>query len=201
MGIKCPRNDGTNPHCNRESLNIRGFKMHMTRQHGGYTEDEITAALSQLEPSSETQADFASIEPFFPERTQGDAPARDSVPRERTSDTRKPRQSSQSKALNQKLNECIDLTVKHLMGTIEDEEKKVLATKRGEITMAAFGANFNFDEKIVSFESKWMLMVMVALLYLLPNMPTAKTMFAMVREKQRKDAEKKAEATNGTSHP
>lgn len=196
MGIKCPSEGESRKRlCEREMETLSGFKRHMTRWHGGYTEEQIQAAISQLEPSGETQAEFADVSSEFPARVEGEAGTREETQRQRTDVSRKPRQSSQSKALNQKLNECIDLTVKHLMGTIKEEEKDELNTKRGELVMASFGAQFNFDDKIVAFESKWMLILMLIALYLVPNLPTAKTMMSMYKEKQKKEAEKK-EAVN-----
>lgn len=190
MGIKCPsEGEGRKRLCEREMETLSGFKRHMTRWHGGYTEEQIQAAISQLEPSGETQAEDVSSD--FPARVEGEAGNREETQRQRVDVSRKPRQSSQSKALNQKLNECIDLTVKHLMGTIKEEEKDELNTKRGELVMASFGAQFNFDDKIVAFESKWMLIVMLIALYLVPNLPTAKTMMSMYKEKQKKEADKK----------
>lgn len=191
MGIKCPsEGEGRKRLCEREMETLSGFKRHMTRWHGGYTEEQIQAAISQLEPSGETQAEFADVSSDFPARVEGEAANREETQRQRADVSRKPRQSSQSKALNQKLNECIDLTVKHLMGTIKEEEKDELNTKRGELVMASFGAQFNFDEKIVAFESRWMLIVMLIALYLVPNLPTAKTMMNMYKEKQKKEAQK-----------
>lgn len=192
MGIKCPsEGEGRKRLCEREMETLSGFKRHMTRWHGGYTEEQIQTAISQLEPSGETKAQFADVSTDFPARADGETASREETQRQRADASRKPRQSSQSKALNQKLNECIDLTVKHLMGTIKDEEKDELNTKRGELVMASFGAQFNFDDKIMAFESKWMLIVMLIALYLVPNLPTAKTMMNMYKEKQKKEVEKK----------
>lgn len=192
MGIKCPsEGEGRKRLCEREMETLSGFKRHMTRWHGGYTEEQIQTAISQLEPSGEPQVQFADVSTDFPARADGEAASREETQRQRSEASRKPRQSSQSKALNQKLNECIDLTVKHLMGTIKEEEKDELNVKRGELVMASFGAQFNFDDKIMAFESKWMLIVMLIALYLVPNLPTVKTMMSMYKEKQKKEADKK----------
>lgn len=71
MSFPCPYlgTEQATPHCKRPSLNIRGLKTHLTRQHGGWTTDQIQAALEANPPMPEaTEADVE----LFPD---GNAPS------------------------------------------------------------------------------------------------------------------------------
>lgn len=154
----CPDcTDGESP---RVFTSLGGWKSHMQTQHGGLVdsgEPESSAA-----PSPETGA--------------GAVPA--PVPP-------KPKKlSNSSRELNKKLNDCINLVMKHFIKGLDDLEMERLEVLRNEVSMAWMGVEFDFDDKLVTISGKWAALVVITALYILPQLPTMKQMLAKVKEQR-----------------
>jgi len=124
------------------------WQSHMQKEHGGYTEDNS-------DDSTPPAAPAAPVEPVQP----------------------KPKKlSSKSRELNDKLNECINLCIKHFMSGIDEQEKQRLETLRGEVSMGFMGVQFDFEEKLVTVSGRWAAIIVILALYILPQLPTFKQM-------------------------
>ena len=185
--------------CDRmvKATSLSGWKRHMTRKHGGYESDALAAIIAanpQQESPSTTQAEFHEVLPDFPERLAPEAAERElrQARTPRAEGEKKKKISTRSKELNSKVDQCIDLLAKHMMGQSKPGDPERLSELRGEIVAASFGAQFDFDdEKIVGFTGRFWLIIVIILLYLGPNLPTTTVLLQKMQEQRKAQAEKK----------
>lgn len=142
---------------------LEAWKDHMQREHGGYTSSEVAAG--QPERSEKLEGSMAS-----PLMTPPPA-------------VKPKRLSARARELNDKLNRCISLVLKHMISGISEDERLQLEAARTEITEAFVGIEFDFEERLISLSGKWAVLVVLVLLYTLPSLPTMKEAIAKVSEK------------------
>jgi hypothetical protein len=167
------------PDCKEPELTfetLEAWKDHMQRQHGGYTTSEVAAG----QPERPEKADGGANQP---------APAAPTLVKPK-------RLSAKARELNDKLNRCISLVLKHMLSGINEEERLQLEAARTEITEAFIGIEFDFEERLISLNGKWAVLVVLVLLYTLPSLPTMKEAIAKASAK----AKEKAEAKKGGTH-
>ncbi|SRR6266576_1920906 len=147
------------PHCDPEQTfeTLEAWKGHMAKEHGGYTSSEVAAGQPE-------------------ERAGGLAGS--------TPPAAKPKRlSARARELNDKLNRCISLVVKHIISGVTETERQELEDLRTVITEAFVGIEFDFEERLISLTGKWAVLVVLVLLYALPSLPSMKEAIAKAREK------------------
>lgn len=160
--VVCP----TCPDAAFESL--EQWKDHMQHEHGGYTAEEVSEGLGAS--SSNTSSDDASLD-------KGGTPMDTSRP------TKPKKLSAKARELNEKVNRCISLILKHLISGITEAEQQELEQSRADVTQAFVGIEFDFEERIFSLSGRWAIIVAIILLYTVPALPSMKDALAKVRQK------------------
>jgi hypothetical protein len=159
----CPQEDGAECPGGQRFESLGGFKYHMSKLHGGYTASDVSPS-----PPSEREA----------AADKGSAPAR---PR---------RMSARNRELNDKINEALNLCVKHFVDGLDEPERQRLGVLRGEVLVAVAGIEFDFEERLISLRSKWVIVAVLAALYVLPQLPSLKEVIARSKAKPKPDEEK-----------
>lgn len=140
------------------------FKAHMMKVHGGWSEDN--------------SGDGDGTPP--PVITPSQQPPSVSQP--------KPKKlSTSSRALNEKLNRCFTLCLKHFMKGLDEVETAELSTLRAEVTEGLMGIQIDFDDKLVSVSGRWAAIIAVLGIWILPQLPT----FSEMKERAAQQSEKK----------
>jgi hypothetical protein len=148
---------------------LEAWKDHMTREHGGYTSSEVASGQATSKEPGTSGGAGTSSNPSTP------AP--------------KPKRISQrARELNDKLNRCVSLVIKHLMSGIDEDERKEMEVLRTAITEAFVGVEFDFEERLVSLSGKWAVLVVLILLFILPALPSMKESIgkALAKARQKK---------------
>lgn len=140
----------------KEFSTAAGWRSHMNAQHGGVISAEIPA----------------------PEKGGGNV-----VPITAATTPKPKRMSAKTRELNDKTNRAINLVLKHFMTGLSEDELGELGTLRGEVATALCGIEFDFDDKLISFSSKWAILIVVVALFVLPQLPSLKEMVASVKQK------------------
>lgn len=154
------------PDCEPEQKfeTLEQWKDHMQKEHGGYTSSEVAEG---VEVNGQRPADKGA------DTGKGSAAP---LP--------KPKKlTARARDLNEKTNRCVSLVVKHLVSGVTSAELEELETLRTAITEAFIGIEFDFEEKLFSLTGKWAVLVVLALLYLLPQVPSMKESIAKAVEK------------------
>jgi|SRR5690348_2737743 len=136
---------------------IEQWKDHMQKEHGGFTSSEMQ------------DGQVASEQPSTPAQ-----PAERPKPK---------RMSARARELNDKVNRCVSLIVKHIVSGISEQEREELDEKRTSITEAFIGIEFDFEERLFALSGKWAVLAVLVLLYLLPQIPSMKESIAKVKQK------------------
>lgn len=156
--------------CNgRHFYTAAEFKSHMQRKHGG-----LEVSSSDVEPIEAGQGDSAADTP-------GGRPASttSALP-----EAPKPKKlSAKARELNDKLNEAINLCIKHFIDGLTEGDTERLSVLRGEVSTAVIGVEFDFEQRLFAVSGKIALAITVAALYVLPRLPTLKQMAAKSKEK------------------
>jgi hypothetical protein len=160
--LVCPDCDG------RKFYTLAEFRSHMQRKHGGMVVD-----------GAEPESPEGNAEPVTPIQTE-EHPATVEQPKPK-------RLSGKARELNDKLNEAINLVVKHFIDGLNDFELDRLSLLRGEVSAAVVGVEFDFEQRLFSVSGKIALAITVACLYVLPKLPNFKQMAAKAKEKADKD--------------
>lgn len=145
------------------------FKSHMQRKHGG-----LEVSSSDVEPIEAGQGDNTADTP-------GGRPASttSALP-----EAPKPKKlSAKARELNDKLNEAINLCIKHFIDGLTEADTERLSVLRGEVSTAVIGVEFDFEQRLFAVSGKIALAITVAALYVLPRLPTLKQMAAKSKEK------------------
>ena len=137
---------------------IEQWKDHMQKHHGGFT-------------SSEMQDGQVT-----PEGTE-----RQTV-QEQTPRPKPKRMSQRARELNDKVNRCVSIIVKHIVSGINDAEREELETNRSAITEAFVGIEFDFEERLFSITGKWAVLAVLVMLYILPQIPSMKESIAKAKQ-------------------
>ena len=166
----CPHDDKHGPFETLEQ-----WKDHMVKEHGGYTSSEVAAGQPT---ATKDEGD-----------TAGRAGSTVSPPKPK-------RMSARARELNDKLNRCVSLVLKHVISGITEEERAEMETARTQITEAFVGVEFDFEERLVSLSGKWAVLIVLVLLYTLPSLPTMKEQIAKAI-RARQEAKPKV---NGAAH-
>lgn len=148
-------------HPDQEFDSSAGWRYHMQKFHGGVTGSDTDA------PST---------------------PLSDNAPSKVAARPRK--LSAKSRELNEKMNKCCNLAVKHLVDGINEKEQEELGVLRGELFMAILGIEFNFDDKLIAISNKWILVLVLVALYLVPNMPSFKDQMETIKRKIKESRDK-----------
>jgi hypothetical protein len=154
------------PTCEPEEIfpSIEQWKEHMQKQHGGYTSSEVSSGLGEPQKGEEGSADTGKV--------SGKAPPP------------KPKRLSQrARELNDKVNRCVSLVIKHIISGITEEERQQMESLRTDVTEAFVGIEFDFEERLFSLQGKWAVLVVLVLLYTLPSIPSMKEAIAKAKEK------------------
>lgn len=164
--LVCPESD-----CNgKPYYSLAEFRSHMQRKHGG-----IAVPSSEVDalPSSDVDESTSS-------GNNGHRPSEStSVP------LPKPKKlSAKARELNDKLNEAINLVIKHFIDGLSELEVERLGTLRGEVSAAVVGVEFDFENRLFSVSGKVALAITVAALYVLPKLPTLKQIQAKAKEQR-----------------
>jgi hypothetical protein len=163
----CPAEEGIECPGGQRFESLGGFKSHMSKFHGGYTASDVSvSSASEREAGADTG--------------RGSAPAR---PR---------RMSARNRELNDKVNEALNLCVKHFVDGLDEPERQRLGVLRGEVLVAVAGVEFDFEERLISLRSKWVIVAVLAALYVLPQLPSLKEVIARSKAKPKPDEEEKA---------
>jgi hypothetical protein len=159
------------PHCDPEEKfeTLEAWKDHMQREHGGYTSSEVASGQAATEEAGAGA------------RTPPPAPAKPK------------RMSAKARELNDKLNRCISLVLKHVISGITEEERQEMERSRTELTEAFIGIEFDFEERLFSLSGKWAVLVALVLLYTLPALPSMREAIAKSREKSKEKSKEKKE--------
>ena len=131
---------------------LQRLKTHMAKEHGGYDSSDIASAVPQR-PIEETGG-------VTPKAQEGAPPS----PPKKT--------SRLNRELNEAMNEGLTLCVRHMTAGLDEIQKARLAEITGKITTAVMGVEFDFEQKIVSVSGKFWLILGLALLYVVPRLPT-----------------------------
>lgn len=147
------------------------FKGHMQRKHGG-----LEVSSSDVEPIEAGQGDSTVDSPNGrPASTTSALP-----------ETPKPKKlSAKARELNDKLNEAINLCIKHFIDGLTEADTERLSVLRGEVSTAVIGVEFDFEQRLFAVSGKIALAITVAALYVLPRLPTLKQMAAKSKEKDK----------------
>lgn len=136
------------------------FKQHMMKVHGGWSEDN-----SGSEPESAPPV----VQTTQPPPVQ-----------------KAKKLSTKSRELNDKLNRCFSLCLKHFMKGLDASEQQELTTLRAEVTEGLMGIQIDFDDKLVSVSGRWAAIIAVLGIWILPQLPTFTEM--KERAKEQSDA-------------
>ncbi len=151
----CPVEEGLACPGERKFESLGGFKYHMSQQHGGYTASDVASA----------------------------APVGAGAGDQRGAPALKPRRmSAKNRELNDKVNEALNLCVKHFVDGLDETEKQRLGALRGEVLVAVAGVEFDFEERLISLSSKWAIIIVLAALYVLPQLPSLREVIAKSRK-------------------
>lgn len=140
------------------------FKQHMMKVHGGWSEDNSGG----------------DIETPPPAVTAAQPPTQAPKPK---------KLSTASRELNNKLNRCFSLCLKHFMKGLDEVETAELTTLRAEVTEGLMGIQIDFDDKLVSVSGRWAAIIAVLGIWILPQLPT----FSEMKERAAQQQEKKDE--------
>lgn len=145
---------------------LEEWKQHMQKEHGGYTSSEVGASLPQAGTSGgagESRSDGLETPALKPKRLTGKA-----------------------RELNDKLNRCISLCVKHLISGITEQEREELERLRTDVQEALVGIQLDFEERMFQLSGWWAAALVLAGLYVLPSLPTMKEAVATAKERAAK---------------
>lgn len=177
------------PQCGKRFRKLDRLKDHMTSSHGGFTASEIAA--SGVDPENQ---DAARVD--APTAVEGHFELTPDSPEVRSPS--EPRRSTRhNRELNVKINSAIDTIVEKALGMpVSNERMEELKQTRADIRNAAFGLEFDFDEKVTKkVSSKWILVLLIVALYVLPYMPPIPIQ-KLVAELKAGSGKKKAVASN-----
>ena len=154
------------PDCDPEQKfdTLEAWKEHMQKEHGGYTSSEVASGLPR-EAGAESRPQpgtTAAVSPAKPKRL-----------------------SSRARELNDKVNRCVSLVIKHVISGVTDEERQEIERLRADVTEAFVGIEFDFEERLFSLSGKWAVLAVMVLLYTLPSIPSMKEAIAKAREKNK----------------
>jgi len=136
----------------------------MQREHGGYTSSEIDESLPEsTTPSADGERTGS--------RSDADGTA-----------VKPKRLSARARELNDKFNEALNLILKHFLEGLSEQELTRLAEIRGEVSSAVIGVEFDFEERIFKVKGRMWLGIAVALLWILPQIPSMKELLAKAKE-------------------
>lgn len=146
------------PTCQPEELfpSLEQWKEHMQKEHGGYTVSEVAASQEESPRTKEN----TTPPPAKPKRL-----------------------SARARELNDKVNRCVSLVIKHVISGITESEREEMEQLRTSVTEAFVGIEFDFEERLFSLTGKWAVLVVLVLLYTLPSIPSMKEAIAKAREK------------------
>lgn len=168
--LVCPDCDG------RRFDTLAEFKSHMQRKHGG-----LEVSGSEVD-SIETGDVTTSMTGETPQtdRTSPNPVSTTSAPKPRTL-------SKKARELNDKLNEAINLVIKHFVDGLTEMDTERLSVLRGEVSTAVVGVEFDFEQRLFAVSGKIALAITVGCLYVLPKLPTLKQMAAKAKDKDKKN--------------
>ncbi len=162
------------PHCEPEKQfeTLEAWKGHMQSEHGGYTSSEVAAG---QEATQERAGGVAG------KGLAGSTPP-----------TAKPKRlSARARELNDKVNRCVSLVLKHIISGVTEDERQELEKLRADVTEAFVGIEFDFEERLFKIEGKWAILLVMVLLYTLPSLPSMKESIAKGIAKAREKAKEK----------
>lgn len=133
------------------------FKQHMMKVHGGWSEDNSGDDTS---PSPAVTTAQPPIQPPKPKKL-----------------------STASRELNNKLNRCFSLCLKHFMKGLDEVETNELTNLRAEVTEGLMGIQIDFDDKLVSVSGRWAAIIAIIGIWILPQLPT----FSEMKERASKE--------------
>ena len=150
------------PTCEPEEIfpSIEQWKAHMSKEHGGYTVSEVATGLSSEQGGGEPRQPPATPPPPKPKRL-----------------------SQRARELNDKVNRCVSLVIKHIISGITEEERQQMESLRTDVTEAFVGIEFDFEERLLSLSGKWAVLAVLVLLYTLPSIPSMREAIAKAKEK------------------
>lgn len=125
------------PHCKRPSKNLSGLKKHLSRQHGGWDDDQIAAAIA-AEPQAPTQSRLITDEPdgdateTLSGATASPSAAPDAPKRERAA-------NSKSKKASKELSDALD--------SFKDDFCSMIPPMTAGFLESKFGIVGNLSEK------------------------------------------------------
>jgi len=167
------------PHCEKTYAGMPALKTHISRMHGGYTDDEIAAILQAAQP--------APTEVPVPVEPGTEEPPPQVVAAVSEPESSPKKMTKYSRELNEHLNLALQLGIKHLTRGLNDMERDNLDSYRREVTAALIGVEFDFDERLIVLRNKIWLAVAVLLLYGVEKLPTFAEMFKMIKEPKKKE--------------
>lgn len=149
------------PTCQPEELfpSLEQWKEHMQKEHGGYTVSEVSAS-QEASGNKETTTSTPTPAPAKPKRL-----------------------SARARELNDKVNRCVSLVIKHIISGITEQERQEMEQLRTAVTEAFVGIEFDFEERLFSITGKWAVLVVLVLLYTLPSIPSMREAIAKAKEK------------------
>lgn len=145
--------------------NLDNLKDHMTKHHGGWTGPELAG-------SGQTSEETSAPRGEAPNSAEGEFRLTPDAPAEREESPR--RSTKHNRELNAKVNSAIDTVIEKALGMpVSQERLDQLKEVRTEIRNVAFGIEFDFDESKITkkINSRWALIFLIAVLYLIPYMP------------------------------
>jgi hypothetical protein len=150
------------PTCEPEEIfpSIEQWKEHMQKQHGGYTSSEVASGQQPQVGGGESGIDAKTTPPPKPKRL-----------------------SARARELNDKVNRCVSLVIKHIISGIDETERQEMERLRTDVTEAFVGIEFDFEERLFSLTGKWAVLVVLVLLYTLPSIPSMREAIAKAKEK------------------
>jgi uncharacterized C2H2 Zn-finger protein len=150
------------PTCGEDTAfeSLEEWKAHMQKEHGGYTSSEVAEGLSAELPSGKEAVSSSPQPPPKPKRM-----------------------SQRARELNDAVNRCVSLVIKHIISGITQDEQAEMEQLRTKVTEAFVGIEFDFEERLFSLTGKWAVLTVLVLLYTLPSIPSMKEVIAKAREK------------------
>lgn len=177
----------TCPECKDTFTSLNGFKGHMTNKHGGFSAGELIAA-------TEASAEAGESDPNMPEVVKSEIAQAEVIHRTREpAEVQEPKRlTKRSRELNDKVNDVIQLLIKHMTKGLTPDELARIESARGELATAIVGVEFDFERKMLAITGNFWLIVLLIAMYTVPALPTAKELFV----KAKAAADKQKEAKN-----
>lgn len=202
--------DFTCTKCGKEFQRLRGWKAHMTREHNGYDEEDIAAAIAASEGSVSEENVAARMEAFSRSiGTQQEGGAGDDVDantREGVTSTTGTEPASQPKVKTikatpkrlQKILGGIPTKILESQIELDDDDRKAL-DEAGEFLSDIFGVEFEVpQDKRVLHSRFWALVWVAGVALLIYVKHRFSDIWVKVMESYKADKEKPAEETVGS---